>query len=157
MASGEHLRTSLVEETGILKSCLAVIQDVAGRVEGGSSICCLFAFAETGSQERADVLKQALCFLSNLLFRCPAAQMAFLRQEGFRVVLPLCATDFDAPLAREWALLCVRNACEGSRKNQSYVQSLQPQGDAIIQDEAMREAGISVAFDSASNKFALRR
>ena len=159
VVSGERLRASLVNETGILESCLAVIQDAAGKKEGSSSSTpvSLFAFTETGQEERADLLRQALCFLSNLLFRCPSAQAAFLRNEGFRVVLPLCATDFDAPLAREWSLLCIRNACEGSKENQAYVQSLQPQGDAIIQDEAMREAGLSVTFDSAANKFKLKR
>ena len=41
------------------------------------------------------------------------------------MVLPLCATDLDNPLAREWAMLCMRNVCEGNMENQAFVESLQ--------------------------------
>ena len=41
-----------------------------------------------------------------------------LRESGcLATVLCHCATNFENPLAREWALLCVRNACEDEDAN----------------------------------------
>ena len=53
--------------------------------------------------------------------------------------------------------MAVRNACEGNTTNQDYVDSLQPQGDATIVDEAMQAAGVGVQFDPKTNKFKLKR
>ena len=166
------LRASLMEETSVLQRCLELVHGLGTTTTTTttSSQCQgpnhgvlhkhmhmhmhMFSSKERGVE---DVLKQTLCFLGNLLYRCPSAQTAFLRLEGFKCVLPLCATNFDAPLLREWALLCVRNACEGCEENQKYVASLQPQGEAMIQDDALREAGLQVIFDEGTKKFRLRK
>jgi Spinocerebellar ataxia type 10 protein domain len=77
-----------------------------------------------------------------------------LREGGaFPVVLSHCVTDFRNPLAREWALMCVRNACEGSEKNQAYVAGLVPQG--VFVDEELRSKGIRVEIDPSRGKFTI--
>ena len=70
-------------------------------------------------------------------------------------VLGYCATDFSNPLAREWALLTVRNACENNETNQRFIESLQPQG--VVQDESLRSRGISVEMDPLSGKFSFKQ
>lgn len=66
-------------------------------------------------------------------------------------VLNFCATDFDNPLSREWALMAIRNACEGHSPTQEFISGLQPQG--VIEDEMMRRMGLSVEVDPSSGRF----
>ncbi|CAE7673154.1 CTR86, partial [Symbiodinium microadriaticum] len=68
--------------------------------------------------------------------------------DGLPVVLSFCATDFDNPLCREYALMCVRNLCEGNAGNQQYISDLKPQ--QIVQDELMASHGLSVEIDPLS-------
>lgn len=63
-----------------------------------------------------------------------------------------CATDFSNPLAREWALMCVRNSCAGNEENQAYIDKLRAQ-EVSIQDERMRNQGLSVEVNPATGKF----
>ena len=88
-----------------------------------------------------ELVKDILALLGNLCYRCAEAQDHFRESGGFVVVLPLCATDLENPLAREWAMLCMRNVCEGNMQNQAFVESLQPQGNYEVRDEAMKAAG----------------
>ncbi len=82
-------------------------------------------------------------FSQNLLRECG----------GLAVVLSHCATDFANPLAREWALLCTRNACADCVPNQEYIESLRPQG-VSIQDEEMKARGLEVQMTD-TGKFQL--
>ena len=70
-------------------------------------------------------------------------------------LLNYCGTDFANPLAREWALMAVRNACEGHSETQSFIASLQPQ--EVLEDELMRRLGLSVEIDPARGKFQIRQ
>jgi ataxin-10 len=67
------------------------------------------------------------------------------------VVLAYCATDFENPLCREFALMCVRNLCEGNLENQRLIESLQPQ--QVLQDDALLERGIRIDIDPLSGRF----
>lgn len=52
-----------------------------------------------------------------------------------KLVLSRITANINVPLAREWALLCIRNSCEECPRNQEYIDSLKPkQGitDAIL-------------------------
>ena len=60
-------------------------------------------------------------------------------------MLSYCGTLFSVPLAREWALFAVRNACEGNFANQAFIESLQPQG--VLQDDTLAAAGVTVELD----------
>lgn len=100
-----------------------------------------------------DLIKAALCVVGNLSIQCPVVQETIRISGVLSLVLSHCATDFDNPLEREWALLCVRNACEGCVANQEFISSLQPQG--VIQDETLKERGISVNFNASTGKFTI--
>jgi ataxin-10 len=65
--------------------------------------------------------------------------------------LACCGTDFDNPFCREWALFCIRNACEGNTSNLAFIDSLKPQ--EIIQDEELTAQGIKIEIDPQTGKF----
>lgn len=46
---------------------------------------------------------------------------------------------------REWALICVRNICEGNKINQEYIQVLQPQ--KVVHDEFLESLGVDIKID----------
>jgi hypothetical protein len=57
---------------------------------------------------------------------------------------------YRIPFAREWALICVRNICEGNKTNQEYIQALQPQ--KVIHDEFLEKLGVNVQIDTMTGK-----
>lgn len=67
-------------------------------------------------------------------------------------MLSHCGTDFENPISREWALLCVRNACENHPGNQQFIHELQPQ-ETVIQDEKLRAQGLKVEINKETGKF----
>jgi hypothetical protein len=103
-----------------------------------------------------DLTKLALQVLGNLMYGCKAAQDELRERSGLPLVLSHCGTDFENPLAREWALLCIRNACEGNEDNQRYIDSLKPQ--SVIKDDAtLSRHGLSMEIDPQSGKFKLHQ
>lgn len=67
-------------------------------------------------------------------------------------MLSHCATDFANPVSREWALLCVRNACETHIANQTFIQELRPQ-EVVIQDEKLKAQGLRVEMNTETGQF----
>ena len=65
-------------------------------------------------------------------------------------MLSNCVTDFDNPLSREWALICVRNACEDNELNQKFINDLNLVG--VIQDEVLSQQGIRVDINPLEGK-----
>jgi hypothetical protein len=117
------------------------------------------------SECERELVRNSLQLLSNLLYRCPIAQdLAFSHRvdavsssrPGLNSVLCHCVTDFANPLAREWALLCVRNACEGNERIQEYIAGLKAQ-DAVVVDEALAAAGMQVRFDAGTGRFSVQQ
>jgi hypothetical protein len=98
---------------------------------------------------RNEIIKGALALAGNLCYRCPAAQDAFRELGGFQAVLPRCATSFRNPFEREWALMCVRNACEGCLVNQQFIEALQPQGVRVLDEKA----GVGIEINGAAGTF----
>ena len=107
----------------------------------------------------------SLQLLGNLVYGCPVAQDKLrLRKDqlscdapsvGLLQILSLCNTDVSNPLRREFAILCLRNACEGNQSNQTYIESLVLQGVAQV-DERLAKAGMGVSFDPASGKIVFK-
>lgn len=63
----------------------------------------------------------------NLCFRDTARQ-DLVREEGFiPLLLAHCNIDEHNPLIREWALVALRNLCEGNEANQKYIDAMRPQ------------------------------
>ena len=59
--------------------------------------------------------------------RCRSAQDAVREVGGLGVLLSHCNVDSSYPFLREWALLAVRNVCEGNEENQRSIEALKPQ------------------------------
>lgn len=70
---------------------------------------------------------------------------------GVAVVLGMCGTSVVHPLRREWALLCIRNACETNEKVREFIESLQLQDTRVVNDK-LREAGVQVEVDRQTGK-----
>lgn len=151
ISHGCALRESLENDGGIVKSILTILTYTSDAEKS------MFGRFELTTQEKANLQRAALRALGNAIYLSKVVQDAFRLQDGFAVVLPLCATNLEVPLAREWALLAMRNALEGNSENQDYVSSLRPQGEAFVQDEVLKEANLSVVFDQASNKFKMKK
>jgi hypothetical protein len=67
------------------------------------------------------------------------------------VALAYCTTDVELPLAREWALLVIRNACELDHEIITYLQSLKPQ-QLVVEDEFLRKMQADIRLDPSTGK-----
>jgi hypothetical protein len=76
-----------------------------------------------------------------------------LESGALAAVLSHCATDFENPISREWALLCVRNACEDCPANQAFIDQLRPQEVKLL-DERLVQQGMQVEM-TETGKFKL--
>eukprot|EP01038_Epipyxis_sp_PR26KG_P004755 gene4755-6667_t len=146
------IRNYLVKHTNIIHICLKIItnRNVNARLNGNKS------YQNGNNEEDVEYIKllvrSCLQLIGNLMYGCRVAQDTLRTIGGLAVVLSHCATDFQNPIAREWALLCVRNACENNLLNQEYIESLKPQ-DIKIQDEEMKAKGLHVEMDKSTGKF----
>jgi ataxin-10 len=102
-----------------------------------------------------EIIKSSLQLLMCLSHRSSLFQDSIRVRGGLPIVLAYCVTDFDNPLSREYALMTVRNLCEGNLENQRFIESLQPQ--KVIQDDLMKQKGIRVEIDPSSGKFHFRQ
>ena len=99
-----------------------------------------------------DLVKECLHLISVLVNRCEIAQQQLKEyKDGLLLVLSSSCTDVYHPLRREWALLCLRNACEGSLTNQEYISTLTLQRVEVI-NEQLAQSGLSVDFDPDTGK-----
>lgn len=98
-----------------------------------------------------DTLRTAMQLLSNLIYRCEELQDQLRELGGLPVVLSRAATDFASPLMREWALLCLRNACEGNPRNQTFIEGLKLQA-VVDKDDIMGKQGVKLDVDKATGK-----
>jgi hypothetical protein len=87
-----------------------------------------------------------------LIYKSNAAQKKFREYGGLNLVLSYCATNFANPLSREWALLCIRNACENNIENQTFINELQLQNISVV-DEQMLADGIKVDINANTGTF----
>ncbi len=90
-----------------------------------------------------------------LAYRRPTVQHRVRELGGVPLVLGCCQLDERNPIVREWALLAVRNLCEGCPENQSYIAAIEtrPQGVAPGCEEllaAARSAGIDIGLKEAT-------
>ena len=105
----------------------------------------------TQTSESYDAVNTLLQLLGNLLFGCPCAQDLLRECGGLFRVLSLCHTNVSQPLRREWAVLCLRNACEGNAENQSCIEQLTLQKVEVV-NEDLRRSGLQADFNQTSGK-----
>ncbi|CAN0360376.1 unnamed protein product, partial [Ectocarpus sp. 12 AP-2014] len=95
---------------------------------------------------------ELLKVIGNACFRCRRSQDLVREEGGLPLVLNHCAVDETNPLLREYALLAVRNLCEGNPANQASIASLQPQGCTPGMEEALADMGLEGSVN-AKGKF----
>ncbi|CAM9177532.1 unnamed protein product [Scytosiphon promiscuus] len=90
---------------------------------------------------------ELLKVIGNACFRCKSSQDLVREEGGLPLVLSHCGVDEANPLLREYALLAVRNLCEGNIANQESIAALQPQGYAPDAEEALADMGLKGKMD----------
>jgi len=98
---------------------------------------------------RADVI----AVLSNMLLGSQAIQADVMAQGGIELLLNNTNLDESSPLAREWALWGIRNACKDNEAVQAYVAQFQAV-DAV-QSAELDRMGMQVELDQATHKLKL--
>ena len=99
-----------------------------------------------------------LFLLANLVYRCPFAQNKLCSIEnGLLQVLSLCGTNVYRPLRREYAILCIRNACEGNEANVRIIQSLSIQDVESVDNDALAAVGLKVEFNKITGNVEVKR
>jgi hypothetical protein len=106
---------------------------------------------QPNSVEFDTLLSTTLQMLSNLIVGCDAVKDMCRQFDTLPLLLHLSGTDFNNPLRREWALLCVRNVCEGHQQNQEYIQALTLQKVEVVNEE-LRAKGLRADVDPATGK-----
>jgi len=148
---GAAVRDSVSQFTAIIPMCARILSSA----RPVSNSVKLTDRDLEGSEERRQtenqLVKTVLQLLGNLIYGSASAQDTFGSSGCMEAVLSRCATDFGNPLAREWALLCVRNACEGHAGNQAFVESLSVQG--VVPDKDLEKQGISLTVKAGKLSF----
>ena len=93
-----------------------------------------------------DIVKSSLRLVATMIYDCRDLQNELRVCGGLAVVLSHCGTDFSNPLSREWALFCVKNACENNEENVNFIDSLKPA--RVFQHVALESRGIEVNLDA---------
>mmetsp|Transcript_8041 Transcript_8041/g.29713 ORF Transcript_8041/g.29713 Transcript_8041/m.29713 type:complete len:640 (+) Transcript_8041:136-2055(+) len=96
------------------------------------------------SEHRADIL----AVLANACYRDQQAQDEILERGGVELILAQCVADVKSPIAREWALLCVRNLCAGNIAVQDHIAALQVCD--TVQHPALTNMGLRLDIDEAT-------
>lgn len=95
-----------------------------------------------------EVIKLTLQTISNIIYRNELGQDLLLDTGVINHILSHCATNFSNPLTREWALLTIRNACEGNTKIQTYIDSL-----TLQETLDLRQQGMKIEIDGKRGRF----
>ena len=157
---GDHIRSqlSIQEEGYLLHFCFEVISsrkyvDGKFRWEDGCILNSIYGIGEDigWDDDHKEMIKLSLEIIGNLAYGCQIAQDKIHELGGIPLLLSCCATDFENPLAREWALMSVRNCCEGNIKNQEYIDSLKVQG--VVQGMN----GVNIDINTTTGKFQFQK
>lgn len=131
-----------VKSSGIISCIIELITHLSEKKEGS---------IKGSAEESDDTMNILLQLLGNLLFGCPCAQNLLRECGGLFRVLSLCHTNVRQPLRREWAVLALRNACEGNMENQRSIEELTLQKVNVV-NEDLRNSGLQVKFNQSLGK-----
>ncbi|KAL6777727.1 CGL115 [Auxenochlorella protothecoides x Auxenochlorella symbiontica] len=109
---------------------------------------------ELAAQHTLDIKTDVLAALANSLYQRKAVQEAVLDSGKLILILTHCQSDHDAPMAREWALLAVRNICEGNLRAQNDVGSLRKVQASEGSSQVL--GGVQIVSDQALGKKVLK-
>ncbi|XP_063238575.1 ataxin-10 [Bacillus rossius redtenbacheri] len=144
----EHLQ----QDTSLLVDCLFLLRSMHGLGRSGDN--CFAPVRKlselTVSSRSADVeehpafgFKAGLVrLLANLCWRNRANQDRVRELDGIPLLLDCCNIDARNPLIIQWAVLAVRNLCEGNAENQAVIAGMNRQG--VVDGAVLREAGLTL-------------
>ncbi len=104
---------------------------------------------------RDHILNNAMRVLANCSFRNEQWQNRVREVKGIEAVLNCTSINEKNPILREWALLAVRNLCDGNLANQRRIELLRPKN--VLQDPTLKKAGYQVRFDESTGKPKIER
>lgn len=110
---------------------------------------------DQGSREPG-LASTVMRLVGNVAFRHGACQEALRSSGMLSVILSCCADDVHNPQLREWAVLALRNACEGSEANQRFVDSIERTPRDVVNAQDLENAGLEVRVDRESGKLRVR-
>eukprot|EP00123_Amoebidium_parasiticum_P003712 comp15007_c0_seq1/m.11619 comp15007_c0_seq1/g.11619 ORF comp15007_c0_seq1/g.11619 comp15007_c0_seq1/m.11619 type:complete len:490 (-) comp15007_c0_seq1:239-1708(-) len=93
-----------------------------------------------------ELKRELVRLIGNACYRCAAVQDLVRREDGITLLLNHCQLDASSPHIREWAVLAIRNLCEGNEANQAAVRALERQG--VVADTE----GMELKVDDATGK-----
>ena len=145
---GQCVRRSLCDSS-IIEVCVSLLPKVQRR--SALSTDSELLQSEQMNIAANELTKICLQFLANILYNCREAQDKFRGCGGLAAVLEHCGTNFENPFSREWALFCVKNACENNQESMEFIHGLKPQ--EVIQDDSLAAHGIKIQLDPNSGTF----
>ena len=89
-----------------------------------------------------DLKRELLAAAANLLHDCEEAQAAAKAAGLVPLVFSCTGMDAASPMAREWALMAVRNMLVDNEELQALVRDLAPQ--RVLSSEELDRAGLDV-------------
>lgn len=150
-AAGAALRDALLDATGVDGLVRLVHNPRLAAVGSASAVKAALAAAPAASAAEGDdahALRQAaLRLVANLAYRHAGFQNALRQAGGIVEVLGCMHIDARQPVLREWALLALRNLCEGNDANQAAIDALQPL--SVAQNPELEKLGLRVEMDGS--------
>lgn len=96
---------------------------------GERLMAAVFAILEKGEGLESGLRISCLRLAANVLYKNGAAQLALRREDVWALLNSTNSSSLEDLTMREWAVVAVRNATEGSERNQGYIEDLQKQSD----------------------------
>ena len=150
-AAGHALRDALLNSAGV-EGLVRLVHNPRLVAPGSASEvkAALAAAPAASAAESDDALAlrlAALRLLANLAFHHAGVQDALREAGGIVEVLGCLHIDARQPVLREWALLALRNLCDGNDANQAAIDALQPL--SVAQNPELEALGLRVEMDGS--------
>ena len=95
-----------------------------------------------------------VCFM---LYRQHAVQERVRSLDGIVPLLQRCQYDDGNPQMREWALMAVRNLCEGNEGNQAFIEQIERKPRGVAQTDVLDGTGLEVEVDPETGRLRPKR
>lgn len=150
----DETRRAVAAHTGIVPTCIKLLQGCGGAAEPKKwKSLEPMEPQEIPPGRKTDVVR----VLANACFQCKIAQTAVRQAGSLPLVLSHCHIDHANPLLREWALVCVRNLCEGCEENAAAIAELEIQSPAPSAVEFLQSSNMEIKVNKSTGRLELQR
>lgn len=139
-----------------VKGCAEVNADVSFHPTNGTAT----ANSVTASHipENLDGVARSLVkLLANACYRHKDNQDKVRELDGLPLLLERFTFDDRNPYIREWAIVAVRNLCEGNAGNQALLAAIEQQPSGVVRAAELEEMGLEVELDPATGRLRAKR